>query len=160
MTRPPLRPLLAGAAAALAVAGLGGAMTDIGPWYQALAKPSFQPPDWAFGPAWTVIFALCVLAGVDAWQRAPDARARANVITLFSLNAVLNVVWSLLFFRLRRPDWALAEIGLLWGSIVLLAAVLGRHAPRVRWLLAPYLAWVSFAAVLNWATVRLNGPFG
>ena len=60
----------------------------------------------------------------------------------------------------RRPDWALAEIGLLWASIVLLAVVLGRHAPRVRWLLAPYLAWVSFASVLNAAIVRLNAPFG
>ncbi len=152
-------PLVAGAVCALLVAALGGAMTDIGPWYQALVKPSFQPPDWAFGPAWTIIFALCALAGAEAWMRAPDLRARAWVIGLFAVNALCNVGWSLLFFRLRRPDWALAEVGLLWLSIVALILVCGRHAPRVRLLLLPYLAWVSFASLVNAEVVRLNAPF-
>lgn len=159
MTAGAWRPLAVGAAAATLVAGVGGALTHIGPWYRALAKPWFQPPDWVFGPAWTLIFALCAVAGAEAWRRAPDGVARTRVVVLFALNAILNVTWSLLFFHLRRPDWALAEIGFLWASIALLVVVLGRHAPRVRWLLAPYLAWVTFAAVLNAAVVRLNGPF-
>lgn len=154
------RPLAVGAAVAVVVSAIGGGLTDVGPWYRALAKPWFQPPDWLFPPAWTLIFSLCAVAGADAWRLAVDRAARTRVLALFGLNAVLNVLWSLLFFHLRRPDWALAEIGLLWLSIGWLIVSLGRYAPRVRWLLAPYLAWVSFAAVLNAATVRLNGPFG
>lgn len=153
------RPLLVAAGLAVLVASLGGALTDIGPWYQALVKPAFQPPDWAFGPAWTLIFALCAIAGADAWRRAPDAAARTRVLGLFALNAALNVGWSLLFFRLRRPDLALYEVSLLWLSILALILVLGRFAPRVRWLLAPYLAWVTFATAVNAGVVRLNGPF-
>ena len=82
------------------------------------------------------------------------------MLVLFGFNAFTNVLWSLLFFRLRRPDWALAEVSFLWLSILLLIVYLGRFSPRSGWLLAPYLAWVSFAAVLNLAVVRLNGPFG
>ena len=160
MTPRSRRPLLVAAALALATASLGGALTVIGPWYRALAKPWFQPPDWLFGPAWTLIFALCAVAGAHAWTRAPDRPARRRVLALFGANAVLNVGWSLLFFNWRRPDWALVEVAFLWLSILALIVVLGRQAPRLPWLLAPYLAWVSFASVLNAAIVRLNGPFG
>ena len=148
------------AAAAFAVAGLGALMTDLGPWYGQLVQPAWKPPDWLFGPAWTVIFALTAAAGVLAWEAAPTSATREWLIGAFALNGFLNVLWSLLFFRLRRPDWALAEVGLLWLSIVLLIALAGRQSRRAGWMLAPYLLWVSFAAALNWAVVRLNGPFG
>ncbi len=82
------------------------------------------------------------------------------MLVLFALNGFVNVFWSLLFFRLRRPDWALAEVGFLWLSILVLIVYLGRIHRTSGWLLAPYLAWVSFAATLNVAVVRLNGPFG
>jgi tryptophan-rich sensory protein len=72
---------------------------------------------------------------------------------------VLNVLWSWLFFRARRPDWALAEVGLLWLSIVLLIVLAARASTSAAWLLAPYLLWVAFAAALNLAVVRLNAPF-
>lgn len=167
MTEPPLQPpaprrgtpLLVAALCAVLVAAVGGALTEIGPWYAGLVKPPFQPPDWAFGPAWTLIFALCAVAGALAWQRAPDARARSQALALFAVNAVLNVVWSLLFFKLRRPDWALYEVVLLWLSILALIWFCGRYAPAIRWLLAPYLAWVTFATAVNAGVVRLNGPF-
>lgn len=151
---------IVGAACAVVVSGLGGALTHIGPWYRSLVKPAFQPPDWLFGPAWTLIFALCVVAGVGAWRAAPHARQRTQLLVLFALNGALNVLWSLLFFHLQRPDWALAEIGFLWLSILWLMAAPGRYYPRIRLLLLPYLAWVSFASVLNAAVMRLNGPFG
>ena len=139
--------------------GAGGALTEIGQWYRDLRKPPWQPPDWLFGPAWTLIFALCVVAGVGAWRAAPDARRRMQLLVLFALNGALNVLWSLLFFHLQRPDWALAQIGFLWLSILLLIWLPGRYHPRIRLLLLPYLAWVSFASVLNAAVVALNGPF-
>ncbi|RYF68792.1 MAG: tryptophan-rich sensory protein, partial [Comamonadaceae bacterium] len=70
------------------------------------------------------------------------------------------VLWSLLYFRLRRPDWALVEVVFLWLSILVLMIALHRHAKLATWLLLPYLVWVTFAGLLNLATVRLNGPFG
>ena len=154
------KPVLLAALAALAVAALGGLMTDIGPWYRDLVKPNWQPPDMLFGPVWTLIYACAAIAGVRAWEAAPGRAAREWMLALFALNGFLNVLWSLLFFRLRRPDWALWEVGLLWLSVLALVVVLGRWSPRARWLLAPYLAWVAFAAVLNLAIVRLNPPFG
>lgn len=153
------KPVLLAALAALAVAGLGGLMTDIGPWYRDLVKPSWQPPDLLFGPVWTLIYACAAMAGVRAWEAAPSRAAREWMLVLFALNGFLNVLWSLLFFRLRRPDWALWEVGPLWLSVLALVVVLSRWSPRAAWLLAPYLAWVAFAAVLNLAIVRLNGPF-
>jgi tryptophan-rich sensory protein len=152
-------PFVAGALAAIVLAGLGATMTDLGPWYQDLRKPSWQPPDWLFGPAWTLIFALTALSGIVGWNTAPDRAAREWIIGLFALNGFLNILWSALFFRFRHPDWALAEVMLLWLSIVWLMIGPTRHSSLARWLLLPYLFWVAFAAILNLAIVRLNGPF-
>lgn len=151
-----LAPLAIAAVAAFAVATLGGALTDIGAWYKALQKPSWQPPDWLFGPVWTTIFTLIAISAALAWRDAPDAGTRGQVVGLFAMNGVLNVLWSLLFFHLRRPDWALIEVVALWLSIVLLIFVLWRFSRRASLLLLPYLAWVSFAAYLNLTIVRLN----
>ena len=154
------RAVITAAVAALAAAGLGALSTDLGPWYASLRQPPWKPSDLWFGPAWTLIYARAALAGVQAWLRTPDRGARDTLIAAFAINGTLNVVWSLLFFRLRRPDWALAEVGLLWLSILLLIVIAGRRRVSAGWLLAPYLGWVTFAAVLNAAVVRLNSPFG
>jgi tryptophan-rich sensory protein len=154
-----IRAVLIAAAAAMAVAALGGTVTDLGPWYRGLAKPPWQPPDAAFGVIWTVIFALSAAAGVIAWRRTPARRTREWLIGLFALNGFLNVLWSLIFFRLKRPDWALVEVPDLWLSIAILMVFLARTSRLSSALLAPYLVWVSVAAVLNFEVVRLNGPF-
>lgn len=154
------RPIVVAAAAALGVAVLGGLMTDIGPWYQQLRQPAWKPPDWLFGPAWTLIFAFAAASGVVAWRRAANRERREWLLVLFALNGFLNVLWSLLYFRLRRPDWALFEVVLLWLSIVLLMVFVARDTRSAAWLLLPYLLWVAVAGALNWATVQLNGPFG
>ena len=98
------KPVLVAAGAALAVAALGSAATDIGPWYFGLRKPSWQPPDWLFGPVWTAIFALTALPGLRAWRRTLDVRGRGRVLSTYALNALLNILWSVLFFTLKRPD--------------------------------------------------------
>jgi tryptophan-rich sensory protein len=152
-------PILVAGGCAVLVAAIGGTVTEIGPWYRSLNKPWFQPPDWLFGPAWTVIFALAALSAAQAWRDAPNQAAREWLIGLFALNGFLNILWSLLFFKLRRPDWALFEVVLLWASILLLIVVLGRYSRLGAALLVPYLLWVSFAAYLNLAIVRLNAPF-
>ncbi len=153
-------PLAAGAVCAIAVAGLGGAMTDIGPWYEGLAKPDWQPPGWVFGPVWTVIFACCAWSFAEAWASARTRAARATIVWLFGFNMFLNVAWSALFFSWQRPDWALIEVVLLWLSIAALIRALLPLSRRAAALLVPYLVWVSIAAVLIWEVVRLNGPFG
>lgn len=155
-----LRPIAVAAGAALFVALLGGTVTDLGPWYQALRKPDWQPPDPAFGIIWTTVFALTAAAAVITWRRAPKGAEREWLIGLFALNGFLNVLWSLLFFRLQRPDWALIEVAVLWLSIVVLIIFCARHARLAGVLLTPYLIWVSLASVLNFDVVRLNGPFG
>jgi benzodiazapine receptor len=151
-------PIVVAAIAACAVAAVGGLATQIGPWYRQLRKPSWQPPDWAFAPAWTVIFTLTAWAGVLGWWHAPDGE-RGVVVAVFAANGVLNMLWSFLFFRRRRPDWALLEVVPLWLSIVVLIATLAPLSSLGGWLLVPYLLWVSFAAYLNLTIVRLNRPF-
>jgi translocator protein len=154
------KPFGAAARAATAVAALGAAATDLGPWYQELQKPSWQPPDWLFGPAWTLIYALCALSAATAWSATSDRIERTRILGLFALNALLNVLWSELFFGRHRPDWALVEVVPFWLSIVLLIVALAPISRRASLLLLPYLAWVAFAAVLNLAVVRLNPPPG
>jgi tryptophan-rich sensory protein len=151
-----LKPVAVAAGIALLVALVGGLMTDIGPWYASLAKPAWQPPNWLFGPAWTLIYALAVAAGSLAWFASDTRTKRQNLLIVFFLNALLNVGWSLLFFRLRRPDLALVEVAFLWSSIVLLIYVCVRRRKLAGGLLLPYLLWVTFAAFLNAEIVRLN----
>lgn len=151
-----LKPVLVAAGLALLVALAGGLATDIGSWYDSLVKPAWQPPDWLFGPVWTLIYGLMVAAGSLAWFASDDRTARQNLLIVFMLNAVLNVGWSLLFFRFHRPDLALIEVAFLWSSIVLLMYVCGKRRRLAGVLLLPYLLWVTFAAVLNAEIVRLN----
>lgn len=157
------RAITAAALAALAVAVLGGLSTDLSPWYASLRQPAWKPPDSWFGPAWTLIYACTAMAGALAWLQLRGPRehpARLLLLAAFAANATLNVLWSLLFFRLRRPDWALIEVGVLWLSIVLLIVLTARHSRAAAWLLLPYLLWVAYAAALNAAVVQLNRPFG
>ena len=147
------------ALAALVVATIGGLLTDLGPWYKGLIQPRWKPPDWAFGPIWTLIFGAAAAAGAVAWQRAPSDPDRVCMVVQFALNGVLNILWSVLYFRLKRPDWALAELVLLWLSVASLIVTMASYAPMSSWLLVPYLVWVTTAGLLNRATIRLNGPF-
>jgi benzodiazapine receptor len=142
-----------------ATAGIGAALTDLGPWYAALRQPAWKPPDAAFGVIWTTIFTLCAISGWRAWQRAGAVALRRRVVVLFGVNAILNIVWSALYFKLQRPDWALFEVVFLWLSIAALLIGLWRVSRGASLLLIPYWVWVSIAAVLNLETVHLNGPF-
>jgi tryptophan-rich sensory protein len=154
-----LIPLIVAGVAALVLAAGGGLLTDIGPWYRNLRKPRLQPPDWLFGPAWTLILGAWAYAAALAWGAAPDAATRTTVVLAFGANAVLHFLWSPLFFKLKRPDWALVEIVPFWLSILALILITAPLSTRAAWLLVPYIAWVSFAAGLNWKIVKLNGPF-
>ncbi|MXP39788.1 tryptophan-rich sensory protein [Erythromicrobium ramosum] len=153
-------PVTVATGAALCVAALGATVTDLGPWYQALAKPDWNPPDLVFPMGWTVIYALITVAGITAWRAAPTSAAAEWVLGLFALNGFLNISWSLIFFRLQRPDWAFYEVTLLWLSILVIIVYCGRFSKTAALLLVPYLGWVTFAGALNWSVVQLNAPFG
>lgn len=150
------RTILVAAIAAVAVAMLGGLATDLGPWYRNLRQPSWKPSDLWFGPAWTLIFTLTAWAGVRLWSRAAPGRERATLVWAFGINGALNVAWSWIFFRARSPGWALAEVALLWLSIVVLVYLAKRLDRFASLLLLPYLVWVTFAAAINAAVLRLN----
>jgi translocator protein len=153
---------LIAAAWAIILGGAGGALTDIGGWYRALKKPRWQPPDWLFGPAWTVILGLAGWSFYVGLEAAPTDQARMIIYGLFGANFMLHFLWSPLFFKLRRPDWALAENVFLWLSVTALMMVLPRvtGSSFAGWLNVPYFVWVSFAFVLNAKIVTLNAPFG
>lgn len=155
-----LRPFLVAFVLSYATAGIGGALTDLGPWYHALRQPDWKPPDAAFGIVWTILFTLAAISGALAWRAADAPALQRRVLGLFGLNAVLNILWSALYFKLQRPDWALLEVGGLWLSILALIVGLWRLSRLASLLLLPYLVWVGIAAFLNLATVQLNGPFG
>lgn len=124
-------------------------------WYEGLVKPSWNPPGWLFGPVWTLLYTMMAVAAWLVWQRGGFAKQRWP-LGLFLLQLVLNAAWTPLFFGLQRPNVAFGEIVLLWGAI---AATIGSFVPVSRpaaWLLAPYLAWVSFAAFLNFTIWKLN----
>lgn len=152
-------PIAVAAIAATIVAGVGGTMTDTTGWYQSLNLPSWNPPAPAFGLIWTVVFTLIAAAGVYAWRAAPDSRSADTLIGLFAINGALNVSWTVLFFQLRRPDWAMIELAVLWVSILVLIVACGRFSRLAAALLLPYLVWVSIAGALNWQVIQLNGPF-
>jgi len=151
-----LLPFLVAGAAALLVGFANGVATRTDAWYRALRQPAWKPPDWAFGPIWASILALAAGAAALGWAASVGAADRLLLLWAFGLNAVLNVAWSVIFFRLRRPDWALAEVVLLWLSVLLLAAVLARVSGLAAMLVLPYLAWVGIAGLLNLRIVRLN----
>lgn len=141
----------------LGAAGLGAIATtpEIDGWYKTITKPSWNPPDWIFGPVWTTLYVMMAVAAWLVWRPA-GFQAAAIPSTLFILQLALNIAWSWIFFGLNRPGWAFTEIILLWTAIL---ATLITFWRRSRWagaLLVPYLAWVSFASVLNFTIWRLN----
>lgn len=160
LSRAGIFPVAIAAVAATFVAVVGATMTDLGPWYRALAKPDWAPPDALYGIAWTLVFATTALGSVTAW-RAIDTRAAAEwLIGLFAFNGFLNILWSMLFFRLQRPDWAAVEVVVLGLSVLTLTLFAGRYSRAAALLLLPYLGWVALAGALHWEIARLNGPFG
>ena len=135
---------------------IGGLMTPRAEWYARLNKPSWQPPGWAFGPAWTVILGLAAWSGVIAWEAAAGPDEQRRILILFAVNGLFHFLWSPLFFKFQRPDWALIEVPFLWGSILALILGLWPISQAAALMNLPYLLWVSFAAFLNLTIVRLN----
>lgn len=143
----------------LTVAILGGLSTELGAWYYALKEPFWKPPDWAFGPIWSAIFIFSGIAWVGAKYLTSDLVILRRLSILFWLNAFFNVLWSILYFRVQRPDWSLYEAVFLWLSVLAIFLTIRKISTKYSLYMLPYLVWVSIAIALNYDTVRLNGPF-
>lgn len=159
MSRAWLFPIVIAALVASFTALVGATITDIGPWYKSLRQPDWAPPDAAYGIGWTLIYMFTAVAAVTGWRAMRSSRERETLIGLYALNGFLNVLWSLLFFRLHHPDWALIEVIALWVSVLSLILVTWPRSMAGAMLLLPYLGWVTFAGYLNMTIVQLNGPF-
>jgi tryptophan-rich sensory protein len=142
----------------LAVGGLSGFATarGVSTWYPTLVKPSFNPPAWVFGPVWTVLYIMMGVAAFLVWQRGLDGDGVRIALTAFAVQLALNGIWSILFFGMHAPGWALAEIILLWMAIGTSTLLFWRVVPSAGVLLLPYWMWVSFATVLNASLWWLN----
>jgi tryptophan-rich sensory protein len=140
-----------------AAAGLGSAATSksVAGWYQTLVKPSWNPPNWLFGPVWTTLYLMMAIAAWLVWKK-NGWRDSRSPMTWFGIQLALNVLWSYLFFGMQRPDLAFVEIVLLWLCIVATCLAFHAKSETAAFLLVPYLAWTSFAVMLNFAIWRLN----
>lgn len=134
-------------AALTVMASLVGSQFMPDAWYAGLAKPSWTPPNWVFGPVWTVLYVMIALAGWFCWR----ARGLGAGIVFWLIQMSLNAAWSFLMFGQKNITLALIDIGLLWFAIVGFIGVTARSAPKAAALFVPYLLWVSFAAALNFA---------
>ena len=123
-------------------------------WYASLQKPSFNPPPWLFGPVWTALYLSMAVAAWMVWRRGGPAATAA--LSAFAVQLAFNVAWSGLFFGLRSPAAAMLDIVLLWLAIAATIACFLRVSVPAGLIMAPYLAWVSFAAALNFAIWRMN----
>ena len=134
-----------------AVSGLGGAVTapEIDGWYRTLEKPPFNPPDWIFGPVWTLLFLMMAVAAWLVVRAKGSLSAARREMAYYAAQLALNLGWSVLFFGLRRPGLAFAEIILLMAALGATGLVFYRVRPLAGWLFVPYAAWVGFASVLN-----------
>lgn len=141
----------------LLVSLLGGAITatSVTSWYPTLEKPSFNPPNWAFGPVWTVLYVCMAIAAWRVWRQR-NAPGRGVALGVFGVQLALNLAWSFIFFGAQRIDLALVDIAILLVSIVVTAALFWRIDRLAGLLFVPYIVWVGYAATLNLSLLILN----
>ncbi|WP_254560902.1 TspO/MBR family protein [Dyadobacter diqingensis] len=141
----------------LAVGAIAGFFTSkaIPGWYATLNQPSFNPPNWVFGPVWTTLYILMGLSIFLIW-RLPASSTRTKAMVIYYIQLLLNFCWSFLFFYYKNMGFALIEIFLLWLNIVLMLLYFYKLKPAASYMNIPYLLWVSFATVLNGAYYLLN----
>lgn len=123
-------------------------------WYAALAKPSFNPPSWVFGPVWTILYLLMGVSLYLVWNS--DSKQKRNTIIVFGIQLFLNAIWSIIFFGFNNVFLAFVDIVLLWIFIIAAMFLFYRASRISSYILMPYLAWVSFAVLLNYRILALN----
>jgi translocator protein len=137
-------------------AGIGSLFTraSVNTWYLQLQRPEWTPPNWVFGPVWTCLYLMMAISAWLVW-RASGASA-GFALTLFAIQLVLNILWSILFFGMRKVGPAFGEILLLWMMIIATAVAFYPISLLAAWLLIPYIVWVVFASYLNFRIWQMN----
>ncbi len=137
-------------------AGIGSYFTvsEVPGWYKQLAKPTWNPPGWVFGPVWSALYTMIGISAWLVWRKV--GLSLEPVWVFFALQWLFNTLWSVLFFGWHAPGWALVDISLLWLSILATLVAFFRVTNAAGWLFVPYLLWVSFALVLNATIWHLN----
>ena len=141
------------------LAGLIGSVftiSSIPTWYATLQKPSFNPPNWIFGPAWITLYFLMGVAAFLVWRHGLERKEVRRALTIFGGQLVLNALWSIIFFGLHNPFWAFVEIIFLWLAILWMIIAFYKISRPAAYLLLPYILWVSFASILNFSILILN----
>ena len=142
----------------LLTGALGGWVTSqsVVDWYPTLNKPAWNPPAWVFAPVWTTLYVMMAIAAWLVWKEPPRGSHLRPALVLFFVQLALNCLWSFLFFGARSPGWAFVEIIVLLAALAATTAVFFKHSWLAGTLMLPYLAWVSFAAFLNFTIWQLN----
>jgi translocator protein len=130
--------------------------TEIGDWYRSLNKSPLTPPDGVFGPVWTTLYALMAIAGYRIWSRCDRSSERTRALALWPAQLALNAAWSPIFFGAKRPDIAMLDLVALWIALVLFVRDASKVDKPAAAMFAPYVAWVTFAGVLNAEIIRRN----
>ena len=158
MTRLKIIPLVLSIGVCFLAAGIGSRFTTsaIDTWYTTLQKPFFNPPNWIFGPVWTLLYLIMGISLYIVWIAKVEKKAKLQGITFFFIQLALNVLWSILFFGLKSPSAAFVGIVLLWLAIFLTIKNFLKISMFAGWFLIPYIAWVSLASVLNLSIIILN----
>ncbi|MFM2338782.1 MAG: hypothetical protein RL115_1975 [Bacteroidota bacterium] len=140
------------------IGGLSGFFTanNVGTWYTTIQKPSWNPPNWIFGPVWTTLYILMGIALYLVWKADSSDFLKKLAIFFFTLQLVLNFFWSFIFFQQHEMGWALVEIIALWLAILVTIFSFANISKTAAWLLVPYIAWVSFATILNYTLWKIN----
>jgi benzodiazapine receptor len=141
------------------LAGLLGSVftaTSIPTWYASLAKPSFNPPNWIFGPVWTILYILMGVAAYLVYQKGFKRPEVKRALTVFFIQLLLNALWSIVFFGVHMILGALVNIVVLWVMILATILTFRRISKAAAYLLVPYILWVSFATALNFSLYLLN----
>jgi translocator protein len=142
----------------VAVGAIAGIATsrNIPTWYATLVKPSFAPPNYLFGPVWTTLYILMGISLYIIWNNPTKEHWKQKAFIIFGIQLVLNFLWSFIFFEIKWMGVALVEIIVMWMAIFLTILVFSRISKLAAWLLVPYIAWVSFASILNYYYWSLN----
>lgn len=142
----------------LLVGAVSGFFTSSGVdgWYASANKPWFNPPNWIFAPVWTVLYIMMGIALFIVWKAETKRETQQTALIFFAAQLTLNFFWSFIFFKLQLPGWAFVEIICLWIMILLTIVWFGKISKAAAWLLVPYISWVSFASLLNYAIWKLN----
>ena len=151
--------MLAAAVAVCQLAGIIGSfytVQAIPEWYAALEKPAFNPPNWLFGPVWVTLYTLMGIALFLVWERGVKTLKERLAVSLFFIQLILNALWSIIFFGLKELGFAFGWIMALWIFIAATTAMFWKIDRRAAALMLPYLAWTSFAAILNYSIWALN----